>query len=326
MVVVGVGTVGSQIAYELARSGVGGLCLIDGDHVELPNLARHVLPRQYIGMNKAEAMALFLSTEIPSSKVTALARKIDDSMSAKAVDHLLKDADAVVVATDDHNTQRRVAQRARALDLPAVLPALYDDGGGEVFVQRSSRSPCFFCWDGYRSVDDGLRGVTALNADTLAVLQLAVHLTIGILDPLSTYARLMIAHDDPRPLQVFIQRPLAALRMAPQQRRADCPYCAIGPVRLLSTPELQSRRGPPVSEVEARTNAWRTLARVLSTLAVLAVICYVVITTRIHEDTVAGLVAMIVILISLWVLYANTTDLIDAWNEYRTVRRQNRNE
>ena len=36
VVVVGVGTVGSQIAMKVARCGVGRLRLIDGDHLEEP--------------------------------------------------------------------------------------------------------------------------------------------------------------------------------------------------------------------------------------------------------------------------------------------------
>ena len=43
-------------------------------------------------------------------------------------------------------------QRALALSVTAIFPALYADGGGEVVVQLDPRSPCFFCWDGFQAL------------------------------------------------------------------------------------------------------------------------------------------------------------------------------
>ena len=166
----------------------------------------------------------------------------------------LKIADLIVAATDDRDTQRRLARRALALDLPAVLPALYGDSGGEVFVQRSSRNPCFFCWDGYRTMDERLRGVTALNTDTLAILQLSVQLSLGVLDRASVYASLMAAPgDDLRPFQLFIQRPLAALEMAPQSRRPNCPSCAVGPAAHIASSTPASPPQQPQSPAQSQS-------------------------------------------------------------------------
>ena len=91
VVIAGVGTVGSQIAQELANSGVSHLRLIDGDHLEEGNLIRHALPRQYIAMNKAEAMVLYLSNEVPTLRPEALPQYIDSSLSDDNLDDLLKD-------------------------------------------------------------------------------------------------------------------------------------------------------------------------------------------------------------------------------------------
>jgi molybdopterin/thiamine biosynthesis adenylyltransferase len=233
VVVVGVGTVGSQVAAELANNSVGRLRLIDGDYLEESNLIRHALPRSYLGLNKAEALTLYLADEVPTLQAEALPRNIDESISDDELDKLLSDADLIVAATDDRDAQRWIARRALALDIPTVLPALYGDNGGEIFVQRSPRNPCFFCWDGFRPGDERLRGVAALNADTLAVLQLAVQLSLGVLDRRSEYAEFMKSEPpDSRPLQLFIQRRHAALDMAPQPRRLDCPSCAVGPSHL----------------------------------------------------------------------------------------------
>ncbi len=312
MVVVGVGTVGSQIALELANAGVGTLWLIDGDHLESDNLIRHALTREYVGQNKAAAMATFLSEQVPDIRVRVEPRFLTDSMPDAALDRLIGQGDLVIVATDNRVAQRRIAGRAIELDVPAILPALYGDSGGEVFVQRSARHPCFFCWDGYRSTDERLRGVAAINADTLAVLQLAVHLSLGILDPSSADARLMVADDDPRPMQLFIQRPLAALDMLPQPWRAGCPQCPIGP---------QSPIEAPADPLALRTAVWQALTRTLGTLAVLAIIGFIITSSHIRQGTAVGFALTLAILAGLWILYVNAMELMEAWEAYRRAQR-----
>lgn len=229
VVLVGVGTVGSQIAEELANSGVGHLRLIDGDTLETVNLVRHVLAQRFVGMNKAEGMTLHLSEEISTLQVDALPRYVNGDMSDDDLDSLLEGADLIVAATDDREAQRRIGRRALALDVPAMFPALYGDDGGEVVVQRSPRLPCFLCWDGFRTDNERLRGVTALNADTLALIQLAVRLCLGILDGDSPYARLFVPSvQDRRPRQLFVQNEFG-LAIRPLERRPNCPSCAVGP-------------------------------------------------------------------------------------------------
>lgn len=248
VVVVGVGTVGSQVAEELANSGIGRMLFLDHDVLEESNLVRHALPRAYIGMNKAEALTLFLKEKVPTLRPRALDRKVDRSLSDDQLDRLLQDADLIVAATDDREAQRRIGQRALALDIPALFPGLYGNDGGEVFVQRSPRHPCFLCWDGFRRGGDPLRSVTAINADTFAVIQLTVHLSLGILDPRSDYERLMApARRGGPPAQLFVQRRSAALSIAPATRRANCPSCAVGPSPLNPTP-WPSPEPPPVPD------------------------------------------------------------------------------
>jgi hypothetical protein len=244
VVIVGIGTVGSQIAEELANSGVGRLRLIDGDTLETTNLIRHVLSQQYVGMNKAEALVLHLSGEVPTLRCAALPRYVDDHLSDSELDRLLEDADLIVAATDDRDTQRRIGRRALANDVPAIFPALYGDDGGEVVVQRSPRLPCFLCWDAFRTGNERLRGVTALNADTLALIQLGVRLCLGLLDPASPYARLFVpAGRDTRPRQLFVQNGFA-LAIRPIERRPDCPACRVGPARPVQSPPRPRTRRP----------------------------------------------------------------------------------
>lgn len=241
VVVVGIGTVGSQVAEELARCGVGRFRLIDGDRLEEANRVRHVLSKADVGMNKAEALTLHLAEEVPQSRPEAVPRYIDDSLADRQLDELLADADLIIAATDDREAQRRLGRRALALSVPAIFPALYGDEGGEIIVQLDPRLPCFFCWDGFRANEEQLRGVAALNADTMPVIYTAVALSLGILDPRSEHRRMLVWNPHEAPRQVFVQERFAALHMGLLTRRPDCPSCAVGPAAGRRQPARQAQ-------------------------------------------------------------------------------------
>ena len=244
VIVVGTGSVGSAIATELGmRCGVGHLALIDGDRLEPPNLSRHALDQRYLWANKADGVAEMLSA-VPGIDVGALNCHIDGSFADAQLDALLHPADLIVIATDERTTQRRVSERALALDIPAVIPTLYVERGGEVFVQLGSDNPCFFCWDGFRPPDGDVRGVSAINTDALAVIQRAVYLCLAVLVPTSAEARdLAPTEQDPRLRQLFIQRPGANLLRLPLDRRDECPACRVGPSPLNGAQRRPPRRG-----------------------------------------------------------------------------------
>lgn len=229
VVVAGVGSVGSQVAEELANC-VGRIRLIDHEALEEHNLPRHALGRPYLGMNKAEGMTLYLADEIPTLQPEAVPLKVDDSLSNDELDQLLRDADLIVAATDDRRAQRRIGERALALDIPAIFPGLYERNGGEVFVQRSSRRPCFLCWDGTRPIGQELRGVAATNSDITYIITLANQLSWGILDRHSEYAHDLFAIDagQSQPPQLFVQNGLALAKQSVPWR-PHCPACAVGP-------------------------------------------------------------------------------------------------
>lgn len=236
VVVVGVGTVGSPVAEHPAKDGVGSFLFIDGDTYEEENRVRHPLPAAYTDMNKAEAMSQYLRSErIPSLQVDALARFVDDTMSDRELDELLESADLIVAGTGETAVQRRLGSRALALDIPAIFPALFRDGGGEVFLQTSPNSPCFFCHDGWRRQGEPVRGAEALEVEATRVIQTAIELCLGVLDSDSRYEELTLADDsaaDPRPRQLFLIGPEGVRTAHTVEWRRNCPSCNVGPSQL----------------------------------------------------------------------------------------------
>lgn len=71
-VVFGCGALGSKVTMHLARSGQTNFTLIDPDHLSPHNLVRHSSSAEYIGSNKAFALAEVVRKLYPTEKLTII--------------------------------------------------------------------------------------------------------------------------------------------------------------------------------------------------------------------------------------------------------------
>lgn len=78
----GLGGLGSLVAIELARLGVGRLLLIDGDSVEPTNLARQHYTLNQIGQTKTQALATTLTDLTPLTQVETATTWLDENNTA----------------------------------------------------------------------------------------------------------------------------------------------------------------------------------------------------------------------------------------------------
>ena len=144
MLVAGCGSVGSYVAEQLVRSGVGALALVDPEPVEAANLSRTVYEAADVGSPKVEALAGRLRASAPGcgSSGTRAARRARPGV----LDGLVRGADLVVAATDDPAAQRVLNRFALGRGRPALFPGLYAGArGGEVVVAVPGRTPCYLC-------------------------------------------------------------------------------------------------------------------------------------------------------------------------------------
>jgi hypothetical protein len=254
VVIAGVGMVGSPIAEELAKCGVGHLRLIDHDILEKPNLSRHVLTDEYLGWNKAEGLTVYLAQHVDGLQIEAVPRKIDWSVSDDMLNQWLADADLIIAATDDHETQRRAGRRTLPPGIPSVFPALYVEGGGEVIVQFDDQLPCFSCWDEFRPPDAPLRGAQALSFTALPIVYTSLRVCLGILDPTSPDREIMRPGRGRPPYQSFLLNPFGTLLSGHLTLRPDCPACGGGPsmARGQAEPAPVTRATTPTHPAAAR--------------------------------------------------------------------------
>jgi hypothetical protein len=199
VLVAGCGSVGSYVAEALARSGVGGLALVDPEPVEAANLSRTVYEALDVGAPKVEALARRLLGIQPALRLELRAEGIE-GLEPAALDALVRGADLVVAATDDPAAQRALNRFAYGRGKPALFVGLYAKAeGGEVVVTVPERTACYLCatrtragtgaaggGNVARAVDYGtarLRGEMALGADIQHVASAAVKLGLSLLLP-----------------------------------------------------------------------------------------------------------------------------------------------
>ena len=93
----GLGGLGSNIAFALARAGIGKLILIDFDNVDITNLHRQQYKASQIGMNKTNALRDNLLEIAPYAAIETHSVRISENNAKE----LLEKADVICEAFDD---------------------------------------------------------------------------------------------------------------------------------------------------------------------------------------------------------------------------------
>jgi molybdopterin/thiamine biosynthesis adenylyltransferase len=145
VLVAGVGSVGSYLTEQLARSGVGHFTVLDPDVVEPANLSRTIYDATDIDRPKVEALARRLFHVNPLLSLTLHPSNVLD-VQPEALDAWVRAVDLVVAATDDQQAQRALNHFAYAHGKPALFVGLYAGAqGGEVVLSVPERTPCYLC-------------------------------------------------------------------------------------------------------------------------------------------------------------------------------------
>lgn len=137
--VVGVGALGSAVAEQLVRAGVGSLRLIDRDVVEESNLARQALyiPAD-LGRPKALAAAAHLAAIDPACRCEALPTELHAGNAAE----LLADADLVIDGLDSFAARHLLNDACCRLQRPWVHGAVLGASGQSLAIIPGTTA----CW------------------------------------------------------------------------------------------------------------------------------------------------------------------------------------
>ena len=144
VLLVGCGSVGSELALRLTSAGVGRLTVSDPDRFSEENLYRHVLSVKDIGWSKTVALAREMALRHPWAEVTSWCKRLEELRDPA----VLQRFDLVVIAIGSPTVERVFAEycRQEALGVPVINCWLegYGIGGHAILVMPGAKG-CWHC-------------------------------------------------------------------------------------------------------------------------------------------------------------------------------------
>ena len=158
VMIVGLGSFGSQIAIELAKSGVGSFSLFDFDRVELHNLARHTCTINDLGRLKIDAIHDAIKGKNPYAIVDKYPIDINDNL--QLLNEEIAKSDLVICATDNNKSRFNISEAlVKQMHTGIFGRAVTRAEGGDVFRYRPG-GPCYCCLIGTGFYDSDIDEIT----------------------------------------------------------------------------------------------------------------------------------------------------------------------
>jgi molybdopterin/thiamine biosynthesis adenylyltransferase len=153
VLLIGCGSVGGLTAYELVRSGILNLTLVDPDKFTLENTYRHVMGNSKLNKYKASALKEDMLHKYPYLSCNAINRTIEDAIEMESL--ILGDFDLIVVAIGTPTTELWLNEliQKQYKNLTAIYTWLEPLGiGGHTLLVTPTLKGCFECL--YSSEDE----------------------------------------------------------------------------------------------------------------------------------------------------------------------------
>ncbi len=158
VLIIGLGSFGSNIAVELAKAAVGSFALMDFDKLERHNVVRHACYLKDVGRLKTDAVADLILGKNPYVTVDKFAFDMNDQLDVLSSE--IDKADIVICATDNNRSRFNLSNIL--CDHPRVClfgRAVTRAEGGDVFCHRPG-GPCYCCLVGNQWFDQAAEEIT----------------------------------------------------------------------------------------------------------------------------------------------------------------------
>lgn len=155
--VFGLGALGSTVAWQLARAGIGRLNLIDHDFVQAGNIPRWIMGWAAAGYGKADVLAKHITHNYPFVETLAIPLKVGSPMDVKSpagdyesrMARALEGTDLIIDCTVEFTVQNFLADYAWKHGIP-YLWATGTPGAWGGIVGRAIRGKTLGCWRCFR--------------------------------------------------------------------------------------------------------------------------------------------------------------------------------
>lgn len=153
VLLVGLGGLGSAIAYYLAGAGVGRLILNDDDAVDASNLQRQIVHNEArLGVNKADSAKQTLS----ALNSDILIETINDRLDRQALLQLASRCDVIVDGSDNFVTRHLLNEVSLISGVPLVSGAAIRMEGQVSVFNDSAEAPCYQCLYGSDNMEQDM--------------------------------------------------------------------------------------------------------------------------------------------------------------------------
>lgn len=161
---VGCGSLGSTVAAEFARAGVGSLVLVDPDVLEPHNICRHQASLADLGRFKVDAVSDVVRRISPSIEVTAAVLDVTESVDAMhATEDLVRGCDLLCCTTDTDESRMFLNDLALGLGIPCIQTGLHERARSGIVQLVRPGSACFLCHRGKILDESAKRGSVAYS-------------------------------------------------------------------------------------------------------------------------------------------------------------------
>ena len=144
ILLVGCGSVGSHLAIDLSKAGIGTLQLVDNDKIKLENLQRFAIGFQYVGMPKANAIKEYLSKNYLYTFARSFEGTLEKFLDDQDTD--IKNYDLVISAIGDPTMNLYLNKLAKKLNIPLLIGWNEPFGiGGHAQLSISNQVGCYRC-------------------------------------------------------------------------------------------------------------------------------------------------------------------------------------
>jgi molybdopterin/thiamine biosynthesis adenylyltransferase len=163
--VVGLGALGSPVAYYLAAAGIGNLQLIDFDKVEISNLHRQILHfTQDVDRRKTESAYEKLHALNPDCNIEL----INDWIIPNNVKNIIKGSDFVIEGSDNFPTKLLINDACVNLNIPFTIAGVLRFNGQIMTVVPEEKTACYRCV--FRDIKDTPSGMSCSQAGVLGLV------------------------------------------------------------------------------------------------------------------------------------------------------------
>jgi len=150
VVLIGLGGLGSPIAYYLASSGIGRITLVDDDIIETSNLQRQILySADDVGKKKVDIAKLKMHKLNPKMNIKIISERLVDNSKI----NYFFDTDLIIDATDNFETRSFINKISLENRVPLIMGAAIKFCGQIIVFRNDLKGqPCYNCL--YENVSD----------------------------------------------------------------------------------------------------------------------------------------------------------------------------